>query len=82
MKLRMMNNKQLEKLEQERWDISYRRRKPKVVEPQINKNKAAEQVINEKLKSMFFHAGRYSAGATDTRAEEAWESYEIYEGLR
>ena len=43
MKLRMMTNKQLEKLEQERWDISYRRRKPKVVEPQVNKNKAAEQ---------------------------------------
>jgi len=77
-----MNKTQLQKLEQERWDISYRNRKPQRPEPQVNKNKAVEVLINEKYKAMFFHAGRYSAGDRDKKATEAWQSYEKYEGLR
>ena len=77
-----VNKKEFQKLEAERWDISYRKRKPKALEPQVNKNKAAELVINEKLKSMFFHAGRYSAGDRDKKATKAWQSYETYEGLK
>jgi hypothetical protein len=74
-----MNFKQLcEALETERSDISYRNHFAK---PEINIITKTVKVIPEKLKGIYFHAGRYSAGDRDRLATEAWTEYELKEEL-
>jgi tRNA(Glu) U13 pseudouridine synthase TruD len=74
-----MNFKQLcEALEAERSDLSYLRTPRK---PEINVVTKVVRVVPEKLKGMYFHAGRYSAGDRDSSATEAWSQYELKEKL-
>lgn len=77
----MLSKAKMAALEAERYDISYRKLKT-VKAPPEKTNKAAEILLNERYKAMFFHAGRYAAGDRDVRAKEAWKSYEAYEGLK
>lgn len=76
-----MNKRQLEALERERYDISYRKVKPKKkliidsVEP------TQVEALSERYKQMFFHAGRYAAGDRDKKAVTEYASYLHFEGL-
>lgn len=38
-------------------------------------------ILEEHFKHIFFHAGRYSAGARDRTAVLAWKSYCVFEGI-
>jgi hypothetical protein len=66
------------RLEAERNDISYRKRlappEVKVVVKEIKK-------VPERLKKIYFHAGRYAAGDRDRMAEQAWAEYASTEGI-
>jgi hypothetical protein len=39
------------------------------------------QMLEEHFKNIYFHAGRYSAGARDEAATRGWKSYCVFEGL-
>jgi hypothetical protein len=75
----IMNFKQLcEALETERSDISYRNHFSK---PERQIKTKTVKVVPEKLKGMYFNAGRYSAGDRDNSATKAWTEYELKEEL-
>jgi hypothetical protein len=65
-----------QRLEAERNDISYRNPKPKplvkVVVKEVKK-------LPERLKSIYFHAGRYAAGERDRLATQANAEFEKLE---
>jgi len=65
-----MNKRQLEALERERYDIGYRKVKPK-----------KKLILSERYKQMFFHAGRYAAGARDKKAVREYASYMAFEDI-
>ena len=62
----------IKRLEAERNDISYRKRLP---EPQVQVIVKEVKKVPERLKKIYFHAGRYSAGDRDTLAIEANEQF-------
>jgi len=64
------------RLEAERNDISYR--KP-FVEPQVQVVVKELKKVPERLKKIYFHAGRYAAGDRDTLAVEANTQFEKLE---
>ena len=66
------------RLEAERIDISYRNPIPK---PLVKVETKVVKTFPERLKKIYFHAGRYSAGDRDKMAEQAWEDYASAEGL-
>ncbi len=76
-----MNKKQLEALEAERWDISYRNIKPKkkVVLDKVEATKV--EALSERYKQMFFHAGRYAQGARDEKATREYAAYMAFEDI-
>jgi len=76
-----MNKRQLEALERERYDISYRKVKPKkkLIIDKVNPTQV--EALSEKYKQMFFHAGRYAAGARDNKAVREYASYMAFEDL-
>lgn len=76
-----MNKKQLDALESERNDISYRKQKRPPVVSKPKHRPADLLALEERFKRMYFHAGRYSAGARDTKAQKEWQAYESFEGL-
>lgn len=63
-------------LEAERNDISYR--KP-FAEPEVKVVVKEVKKIPERLKKIYFHAGRYAAGDRDTLAFEANAQFEKLE---
>jgi hypothetical protein len=63
----------IKRLEAERNDISYRKRLP---EPQVQVIVKEVKRVPERLKKIYFHAGRYSAGDRDTLATEANQKFE------
>jgi hypothetical protein len=63
-------------LEAERYDISYR--KP-LAEPQVHVVVKEIKRVPERLKKVYFHAGRFAAGDRDTLAVEANEQFEKLE---
>lgn len=66
----------MQRLEAERNDISYRKRLP---EPQVQVVVKEVKRVPERLKKVYFHAGRYSAGDRDALAVEANEQFEKLE---
>jgi len=66
------------RLEAERIDISYRNPIPK---PLVKVETKVVKIFPERLKKIYFHAGRYAAGDRDGMAEQAWEDYASAEGL-
>jgi hypothetical protein len=66
------------RLEAERIDISYRNPIPK---PLVKVETRVVKTFPERLKKIYFHAGRYAAGDRDRMAEQAWEDYASAEGL-
>jgi len=64
------------RLEAERYDISYR--KP-LAEPQVHVVFKEVKRVPERLKKIYFHAGRFAAGDRDTLAVEANEQFEKLE---
>jgi hypothetical protein len=66
------------RLEAERIDISYRNPIPK---PLVKVETKVVKTFPERLKKIYFHAGRYSAGDRDKMAEQAWKDYASAEGL-
>ena len=76
-----MNKRQLEALERERYDISYRNVKPKkkLIIDKVNPTQV--EALSERYKQIFFHAGRYAAGARDTKATKEYASYLAFEDL-
>ena len=64
------------RLEAERNDISYR--KP-LAEPQVQVVVKELKKVPERLKKVYFHAGRYAAGDRDTLAVEANSQFEKLE---
>lgn len=65
-------------LEAERHDISYR--KP-LAAPQVHVVVKEVKRVPERLKKIYFHAGRYSAGDRDSIAVQAWTEYAAQEGI-
>ena len=63
-------------LEAERNDISYR--KP-LAEPQVHVVVKEVKRVPERLKKVYFHAGRFAAGDRDTLAVEANAEFERLE---
>ena len=76
-----MNKRQLEALERERYDISYRKVKPKkkLIIDSVEPTKI--EALSERYKQMFFHAGRYAAGARDQKAIREYAAYMAFEDL-
>jgi hypothetical protein len=66
----------IKRLEAERNDISYRKR---LQEPQVQVIVKEVKRVPERLKKIYFHAGRYSAGDRDTLATEANAEFEKLE---
>jgi hypothetical protein len=66
------------RLEAERIDISYRNPIPK---PLVKVETKVVKTFPERLKKIYFHAGRYAAGDRDKMAEQAWKDYSSAEGL-
>ena len=66
------------RLEAERIDISYRNPIPK---PIVKVETKVVKVFPERLKKVYFHAGRYAAGDRDQMAQQAWAEYAGIEGL-
>ena len=72
-----------QKLELERFDTSYRRFKPvpaphsrHICKPKIIEKVVTREIISERLKKMFFDAGRFRAGNRDRKACEAYRELE------
>lgn len=63
-------------LEAERNDISYR--KP-LAQPEEKVVVKVVKKVPERLKKIYYHAGRYAAGDRDTLAVEAFEQFEKIE---
>lgn len=63
-------------LEAERYDISYR--KP-LAEPQVHVVVKEVKRVPERLKKIYYHAGRFAAGDRDTLAVEANNQFEELE---
>jgi len=76
-----MNKKQLEALERERYDISYRNIKPKKKLIIDKPSPTQVEALSERYKQMFFHAGRYAAGARDQKAVREYSAYMAFEDL-
>jgi hypothetical protein len=72
----MEHSELIKRLEAERNDISYRKRLP---EPQVQVIVKEVKRVPERLKKIYFHAGRYSAGDRDTLATEANAEFEKLE---
>ncbi len=68
----------VQRLEAERVDISYRNPIPK---PIVKVETRIVKTFPERLKKIYFHAGRYAAGDRDRLAEQAWADYASAEGL-
>jgi hypothetical protein len=66
----------IKRLEAERNDISYRKRLP---ESQVQVIVKEVKRVPERLKKIYFHAGRFSAGDRDTLATEANAEFEKLE---
>ena len=66
----------IERLEAERNDISYRK---SLAEPQVQVVVKELKKVPERLKKVYFHAGRYAAGDRDTLAVEANSQFEKLE---
>jgi hypothetical protein len=66
------------RLEAERIDISYRNPIPK---PIVKIETKVVKTFPERLKKIYFHAGRYAAGDRDRMAEQAWAEYAEIEGI-
>lgn len=64
------------RLEAERLDISYRNPIPKPITKVVVKE---VKRVPERLKSIYFHAGRYAAGDRDRLATEANAEFEKLE---
>ena len=73
-----MNSEFMQRLEAERNDISYRKRLP---EPQVQVIVKEVKRVPERLKKIYFHAGRYAAGDRDIMAVQAWTQYAKQEGI-
>ena len=71
-------NELFARLEAERIDISYRNPIPK---PIVKIETRVVKTFPERLKKIYFHAGRYAAGDRDNMAEQAWADYASAEGL-
>jgi hypothetical protein len=71
-------NELFARLEAERIDISYRNPIPK---PIVKIETKVVKAFPERLKKIYFHAGRYAAGDRDNMAEQAWAEYASAEGL-
>ena len=71
-------NELFARLEAERIDISYRNPIPK---PLVKVETRVIKTFPERLKKIYFHAGRYAAGDRDKMAEQAWKDYASAEGL-
>jgi hypothetical protein len=67
------------RLEAERIDISYRNPIPK---PLVKVETKVVKTFPERLKKIYFHAGRYAAGDRDKMAEQAWSDYSNAEGMK
>ena len=72
----MEHSELIKRLEAERNDISYRKRLP---EPQVQVIVKEVKRVPERIKKIYFHAGRYSAGDRDTLATEANAEFEKLE---
>ena len=68
----------VQRLEAERNDISYRKR---ITKPEVKVVTKTLKVIPERVKRIYFHAGRYAAGDRDNLAKDAWAEYERTENL-
>jgi hypothetical protein len=68
----------IKRLEAERNDISYRKRLP---EPQVQVIVKEVKRVPERIKKIYFHAGRYAAGDRDIMAVQAWTQYAKQEGI-
>lgn len=66
----------MKQLEAERNDISYRKRLP---EPQVQVIVKEVKRVPERLKKVYFHAGRYSAGDRDALAVKGNEQFQKLE---
>lgn len=66
------------RLEAERVDISYRNPIPK---PIVKVETKIVKAFPERLKKIYFHAGRYAAGDRDRMAIQAWADYAKTEGV-
>lgn len=66
----------IQRLEAERNDISYRKR---LDEPEIHVVIKELKKVPERLKKIYFHAGRYAAGDRDNLAVEANTKFEELE---
>ena len=71
-------NELFARLEAELIDISYRNPIPK---PIVKIETKVVKTFPERLKKIYFHAGRYAAGDRDRMAEQAWVEYASAEGL-
>lgn len=63
-------------LEAERLDISYRKRLP---EPMVKVVVKEVKKVPERLKQIYYHAGRYAAGDRDSLARDAYAEFEKLE---
>lgn len=63
-------------LEAERLDISYRKRLPEPITQVVVKE---VKRVPERLKKIYYHAGRYAAGDRDSLAIEAFAEFEKLE---
>jgi hypothetical protein len=66
----------VKRLESERNDITYRKRLP---EPEVQVVVKEVKRFPERLKKIYFHAGRFTAGDRDTLAVEANAEFEKLE---
>ena len=67
-----------ESLEAERHDTFYLSGASKEIAKVVTKTL---DVIPERFKRIYFHAGRYSSGARDKLATQSWLEYELSEEL-
>jgi hypothetical protein len=74
----MEHSELIKRLEAERNDISYRKRLP---EPQVQVIVKEVKRVPERIKKIYFHAGRYAAGDRDIMAVQAWTQYAKQEGI-
>jgi hypothetical protein len=61
------------RLEAERNDISYRKR---LAPPEVKVVVKEVKKVPERLKKIYYHAGRYAAGDRDSLATEAYAEFE------
>lgn len=65
------------RLEAERNDISYRKR---LAPPEVKVVVKEVKKVPERLKKIYYHAGRYAAGDRDSLATEAYAEFEKLDG--